>query len=105
MRAASVKTFVLLSFIGSAAFGQSLDSLRAGFKNPPMSAWPRTWWHWTKSNVTKEGITKDLEWMKRSGIAGFQLSDVNSGSGQTVKDTVIFGSTQWLDAVNHAATE
>jgi hypothetical protein len=28
-------------------------------------------------------ITKDLEWMKRAGIAGFQLADVNAGGGQT----------------------
>jgi hypothetical protein len=96
---------VLFSILCSTAFGQNLDSLRAGFKDPPMSAWPRTWWHWTKSNVTKEGITKDLEWMKRSGIVGFQLADVNSGSGQTVKDTIVFGSPQWLDAVQYAAAE
>ncbi|HLA54376.1 MAG TPA: glycosyl hydrolase, partial [Flavitalea sp.] len=86
-------------------FAQNLDSLKAGFKNPPASAWPRTWWHWTKSNITKEGITKDLEWMKRSGIAGFQLADVNAGSGQTVTDPIIFGSPQWLDAVHHTAAE
>ena len=45
------------------------DSLEIGFRDPPPSARPRTWWHWTQSNVTKEGITKDLEWMKRVGIA------------------------------------
>jgi hypothetical protein len=55
--------------------------------------------------VTKEGITKDLEWMKRSGIAGFQLADVNAGGGQEVKDPVVFGTPQWLDAVKHAAEE
>jgi hypothetical protein len=43
--------------------------------------------------------------MKRSGIAGFQLADVNAGSRQTVKDTVVFGSPQWLDALHHAAVE
>ena len=103
--ASFVKLTIVFSLLCSAAFGQHLDSLRVGFKNPPTSAWPRTWWHWTKSNVTKEGITKDLEWMKRSGIAGFQLADVNAGSGQTVNDTVVFGSPQWLDAVHHAAAE
>ncbi len=45
---------------------------------------PRTWWHWTGGNVSKEGITKDLEWMKRVGIGGMHLADVSSGSGQTV---------------------
>ncbi len=81
------------------------DSLEIGFRNPPASARPRTWWHWTSSNVTKEGITKDLEWMKRVGIAGFQLADVASGGGQTVQQKIVFGTPEWLDAVRHAAAE
>src|SRR5258708_35695645 len=78
---------------------------RQGFIDPPFSAKPRTWWHWTRSNITKEGITKDLEWMKRIGIAGFQLSDVNAGSGQTVTHQLVFGSPEWLDAVRFSASE
>ncbi|MFL5619964.1 MAG: glycosyl hydrolase [Gemmatimonadaceae bacterium] len=81
------------------------DSLEIGFRNPPPSARPRTWWHWTASNVTKEGITKDLEWMKRVGIAGFQLADVAAGGGQTVTQKIVFGTPEWLDAVRHAAAE
>ena len=81
------------------------DSLEIGFRNPPASARPRTWWHWTSSNVTKEGITKDLEWMKRVGIAGFQLADVAAGGGQTVEHKIVFGTPEWLDAVHHAASE
>ena len=48
------------------------DELDRGFKDPPDSAKPRVWWHWLNGNVTKEGITADLEWMKRVGIGGFQ---------------------------------
>jgi hypothetical protein len=81
------------------------DPLAQGFKNPPDSARPRTWWHWTASNVTTEGITKDLEWMKRVGIAGFQLADVNAGGGQTVEKKIVFGTPEWLAAVRHAAAE
>lgn len=77
----------------------------ADFKNPPPGAWPRAWWHWTNSNVTKEGITKDFEWMKRVGIQGMQLGDVASGGGQTVPNKIIFGSPEWLDAVKFAAME
>jgi hypothetical protein len=81
------------------------DPLTDGFRNPPDSAKPRTWWHWTNSNVTKEGITKDLEWMKRVGIGGFQLADVASGAGQTVEQKIVFGTPEWFDAVRHAAAE
>ncbi|MBK7131926.1 MAG: glycoside hydrolase [Bacteroidales bacterium] len=81
------------------------NSLINGFKDPPESAKPRTWWHWTNSNVTKEGITKDLEWMKRIGIGGMQLADVASGQGQIVEKKLFFRSPEWLDAVHHAASE
>src|ERR1039458_8217704 len=81
------------------------DALVRGFQNPPDSAKPRTWWHWTGGNVTKEGITKDLEWMKRVGIGGMQMADVASGSGQTVEKKLLWGTPEWMDAVRHAASE
>ena len=92
----------LLALVWAQAPG---DPLEQGFRNPPDSAKPRTWWHWTGGNITKEGITKDLEWMKRAGIGGMQLADVSSGSGQTVEKKLVFGSPEWLDAVRHAASE
>jgi hypothetical protein len=81
------------------------DALAEGFAHPPDSAKPRTWWHWTGGNVTKEGISKDLEWMKRVGIGGMQLADVASGGGQSVEKKILFGSPEWFDAVRHAAAE
>ena len=95
----------LLALVGGAFAQSSGDPLAQGFNNPPDSAKPRTWWHWTGGNVTKDGITKDLEWMKRVGIAGYQLADVSSGSGQTVEKKLMFGTPEWLDAVRHSASE
>jgi hypothetical protein len=95
----------LSALVGLALAADSGSALDQGFRDPPDSAKPRTWWHWTGGNVTKEGITKDLEWMKSVGIAGAQLADVSSGSGQSVEPKLDFGSPQWLDAVRHAASE
>ncbi len=81
------------------------DTLAEGFAHPPDSAKPRTSWHWTSGNVTKEGITKDLEWMKRVGLSGMQLADVASGGGQTAERKILFGSPEWFEAVRHAAAE
>src|SRR6266498_2047162 len=103
--------FIAIALTGLLTLGAGLpaqstvDPLEQGFKQPLDSAKPRTWWHWTRSNVTKEGITKDLEWMKRVGIAGFQLADVNAGGGQTVDNKIVFGTPEWFDAVRHAASE
>jgi len=81
------------------------EALEQGFKSPPDSAKPRTWWHWTMGNISKDGITKDLEWMKRVGIGGFMLADVNVGRGQLVEKRIEFGTPEWLDVVRHTAAE
>jgi len=78
-------------------------ALAQGFLTPPDSAKPRTWWHWTNGNVTETGITKDIEWMKRVGIGGFQLVDVAQGNGQVVEPKINFGTPEWYHAVLHSA--
>jgi hypothetical protein len=68
------------TIISLAAFPQSStsnDSLYTNFQTPPGTAKPRVWWHWMNGNITKEGITKDLELMKRVGIGGFQNFDAS----------------------------
>ncbi|MBA4355295.1 MAG: hypothetical protein C0409_11445, partial [Novosphingobium sp.] len=40
-------------------------TLEQQFQDPPMEARPRVWWHWMNGNITKDGIAKDLAWMKR----------------------------------------
>lgn len=82
---------------------QAQDALLDGFRTPPDSAKPRTWWHWTNGNVSEAGIVKDLAWMKRAGIGGFQLVDVAAGGGQTVEPKIHFGTPEWLHAVKYTA--
>ncbi len=82
-----------------------LAQLERAFPHPPDAAKPRAWWHWTGGNVSLDGITKDLEWMQRSGIGGFQLADVAFGRGQSVETKTPFGHSAWYAAVRHAATE
>jgi hypothetical protein len=96
---------LLVFAAGSPSAQPGGDPLAAGFKTPPDSARPRTWWHWTQGNVTKAGITKDLEWMKRAGIGGFMLADVNAGGGQSVEHKILFGRPERFEAVRHAAAE
>ena len=96
---------LVLCATGLAVAQSAPDALERGFRNPPDSAKPRTWWHWTNGNVTEDGITKDLEWMKRVGIAGCQLADVSAGSGQVVDKKIYFGTPEWYHAVRHAAEE
>jgi hypothetical protein len=52
---------------------ESLDNM---FQHPPASARPWVYWFWNNGNVTSNGITADLEAMRRAGIGGALLMDV-----------------------------
>ncbi|MGP7795565.1 glycosyl hydrolase [Sphingomonas sp. CLY1604] len=81
------------------------DPLRSGFQVPPESARPRVWWHWLSGNVTRDGITKDLEWMKRIGVAGAMMFDGDMGAPKIVPERVTVLSPQWFGNLKFAASE
>ncbi|HXG33954.1 MAG TPA: glycosyl hydrolase [Bryobacteraceae bacterium] len=93
-----------LAVLGRA--GRSAQSgsaaLEKGFVAPRESARPRTWWHWMNGNVSREGITLDLEAMKRAGIGGVQLFQVSSG---IPKGPVPYGTPANAELVRHAIRE
>lgn len=75
------------------------------FQNPPASARPRVWWHWMNGNITKDGIAKDLAWMKSVGIGGLQNFDANLNTPQIVDKRLVYMTPEWKDAFRFAATE
>jgi hypothetical protein len=78
------------------------NTLESGFEDPPSSAKARTWWHWLNGNITKEGITADLEAMKQVGIQEAQIFNVDMGYQHGPVD---FLSDEWLGLVEFAALE
>jgi hypothetical protein len=56
-------------------------------------------------NVTREGITADLEWMHRAGIGGMQMIDANLGTPLFVEKRLVWMTPEWKDAFRHAADE
>ncbi len=46
------------------------DTLASGSSNLPDASRPHMFRYWINGNVTREGITADLEAMKRAGIGG-----------------------------------
>jgi len=58
------------------AAAQSGDQLVDGFRNPPNSAKPWTYWFWINGNITRESIKADLEAMARVGIHGVLIMEV-----------------------------
>ena len=50
------------------------DSLRHGFQVPPHETRPVVWWRFMDDYVTREGITVDLDSMRRTGLGGAVVS-------------------------------
>ena len=44
------------------------------FVDAPLQPVPPPWWHWMNSNVTADGIARDLEAMSRVGVGGVRCS-------------------------------
>ncbi len=78
------------------------STLEQAFINPPPSARPHTWWHWMNGNISRAGITADLEAMKRVGIGGAQIFNVDVGFPEGDMPMM---SARWFDAVDFAIKE
>ena len=104
LRAKSVCGIVtlLLAVAGMVWGTMADDALVKGFRAPPLVAKPQVWWHWMNGNVTKEGITADLESMARVGIGGVFIFDVTTGIPE---GPVAFGSDRWMEMLRHAEAE
>ena len=94
--------FIGIISLKSYAQQAEISKLEEGFKTPPSSAKARTWWHWMNGNVSRSGITKDLEAMKAVGIQEAQLFNVKLS---LPKGPVDYLSSEWLSLVRFAAQE
>ena len=76
--------------------------LEQGFVAPPDSNKPWVYWFWCDGNITREGITADLEAMKRVGIGGALTFDVKVGNPS---GPVRFMTPEWRGMIEHTLTE
>lgn len=74
----------------------------SAFRNPPDSAKPRAYWWWLNGNVSKEGIRKDLEEMRRQGIGGVLI--FHAGGAKTPTGPR-FLSPEWHELFRYALRE
>jgi hypothetical protein len=89
-------------FFVTAAVGFAQNALVDGFKDPPNAARPRVYWYWQNGNITKQGLTKDLEWMHRAGIGGVETFDVAVTTPDVVNPRLLYMQPEWKDAFHHA---
>ena len=98
----SLPILLLSALAVTPAAAQQSQTLYQSFLNPDQSARPRVWWHWMNGNITKDGIRKDLTWMKRSGIAGFHVFDAGLSTPQIVQKRLPYMTPEWKDAFHYA---
>jgi alpha-L-rhamnosidase len=76
--------------------------LEKQFSSPPDSAKPWVYWYFMDGNIDSKGMKEDLASMKKAGIGGAILLEVNIG---VPRGTVDFMSPQWVDAITEAIHE
>jgi hypothetical protein len=76
--------------------------IESGFRSPPDSARPWVYWFWLNGNITRTGITADLEAMKRVGIGGVLIMEVDQGAPA---GAAAFGSPAWRELFTFMVAE
>jgi len=73
------------------------------FKHPEPSSSVHTWWPWRGGMITKDGITKDLESMKRQNIAHADI--FNTSGSDFGLERIIFNTEEWYELFQWALHE
>jgi len=82
----------------------NFKQLSQNFKNPSKEYHPETWFHLNGNNISKQGLTLDLEAIKEAGLQGIHLFNKAGRPYPNVKPIKIL-SPEWEDMIRHAADE
>ena len=100
-----MKTFCFVTAVFVAAVTSFAQPYKEDFSNPPQEARIRVWWHWMDSNITKDGIRKDIDWMVATGVGGFQQFDAGgamAGGVHPIVERLPYMQEGWKDAFRYA---
>lgn len=104
---------IILSVLCSCAgMKMEVDTLEADFKSPKAEQRPYVWWHWMGPNFSLDGITRDLEAMKKQGIGGATIFNITSAVQESQAPTKnnpwpnqVYRGEEYWKAIKHAASE
>ena len=77
-------------------------SVQTLFRNPPLDARPGVYWYFMDGNLTRQGMTDDLQAMVEAGIGHVVFLEVNVG---VPRGSVDFLSDPWQELFRHAVRE
>jgi len=102
MKFSVIALIVLMSVLSLLSATVCSDTLDRGFRQPPADAKPWVYWFWLNGNITRAGITADLEAMKRVGVGGVLIMEVDQGAPVGPAD---FMGTRWRELFQHVHAE
>jgi len=105
------RTLLVICFLVSAA-AFAAPAPEEVFARPPREAHAGVWWHWMGSQVTREGVVKDLDWMVRMGVTSatiFGMCDSCTPWAKRIANVPTGGlrpfSDAWWELVKFACAE
>ena len=99
-----MKNFALFLLMTSVVEIALARDLQKQFQTPPDDACAETWYHFTSSAITKEGITADMEAMRDIGYKGAHVF-TTGGNIQGFNKPVRVMSPQWQEMMEHLGRE
>lgn len=101
--------FLLMVFffsflVGVCSQSSAKELFEREFLFPKKNYYPETWFHFNGNNISKEGITLDLEAIESSGLQGIHLFSKNGRPYPGVKQIKVL-SPEWKEMVRHTANE
>ncbi len=104
LRMTSALVFAACLASSSYCTAQTAESVAREFRSPSRKYRPDTWFHVIGYNMSKDGLTKDLEAIKAAGLGGIQLFCRGGGDFPRVKPVVPL-SPEWFSLIGHASRE
>ncbi len=69
-----------------------------GFVSPKGKARVQTWWHWINSNVSREGIDRDLKSMAENNYGAAIIFNISGSDAiRAPEGAVKFNSKEWFE--------
>jgi hypothetical protein len=98
-------TFLHLLLAGLLACAVHGGLLESDFARPPEATRPRCYWYWMDGQITKDGITRDLEAMKRVGIGEGYIGIISGQAGTPAGGAAKALTDEWWGFIEHAIRE
>ncbi len=103
MKTAFTTAIALVLLISSVSQASAADSLDEAFANPAEDTKPWCYWYWLNGDISKEGITRDLEQMAEVGISKAMIGNVEVTGARPGKVKIL--SPAWHELTRHALRE